>query len=751
MTSIRIPFESYAAQVAQNYNSNSNFSQNGPSIAIDPTYDENNKSQFQFQPQITTFAINSVDEDEDPEEKMHSPRTPYGSVPDSIANNKKFKFNNNNTTTNTLYPPKLEIIQRTISASSFESTRSSSFEQDSSLGYAPTLSATSSITRCDLKPFYSSSSPETSPCHTPKAYKLSLNLRDRDRDHDHDHKMRMAMDDNDAVEEKCIYMEKNAREQNIEAIHKALMEVKTKKQNGFVLYKHGLATYSASNSGSNTAGTATPNSIGALSRSSSCGSVGSAETRSVCSFDDHAIDDHDLESLNLNEFVNNVSVSSGASTPVAVDMYQVVGVVSGGVMSEDEMETPVPATSDKLLSPEGEGDEGKSPFDFDIGRNGFGLAKISEDVEHETMVTPNTNLTECKTEINSYDLLEEDVSEDDEPLPSEQRDCVGDKCMELEDEIILKGSCFQSSRILFLDVDGVLLSTKEQATLGKGENIKFNDDVTSLMIKLCRETECDIVISSTWQFHTESHLPYLIAYLVACGWRRNKIHTLLDLLPNHANDGIDYGREWYEQSPYCRCRARGIQKIVQLYGNYITRWCCLDDLPLHSVKLVCIPNKEDIKYVVERVSCAYFKPFTWRQNESVQLMPEIKYAVKYALTSLPNCIFSTQSYRFGYEYNQTMIYYQADAIAKLCKLTYEIKDNSTYQLILQNMMAVMQQYISANLSYQGDPYIAPYLIQTDQNTGVTVENIENTITLLTYQTPHITYEVNDMNPNFNSV
>ena len=65
----------------------------------------------------------------------------------------------------------------------------------------------------------------------------------------------------------------------------------------------------------------------------------------------------------------------------------------------------------------------------------------------------------------------------------------------LEEEILLKGSRLQSSHVLFLDVDGVLLSTQEQATLGKGAAIKSSDEVTALM-KLCRETDCDIVVSS---------------------------------------------------------------------------------------------------------------------------------------------------------------------------------------------------------------------------------------------------------------
>eukprot|EP01083_Nonionella_stella_P140382 430382_1 len=689
MTSVRIPFESYTAQMSQDYplNSNRNLCHQRRQNE-DEMMNSTNHKTFDFAPQITTFSINQVDENDDeyPEEKMHSPRTPYGSVPDRINNNNNNNNNENGGKSSSSMANYPNSMQRTISASSFESVQSysgnsMSCDHDTLMHYAPPLSATSSLTRGELKAAYSTStstSPGGSPCATPKSYK-KLRLRASTIDEEEETKEEEEPEE----EEKC-FGEQNERNEQIEAIHKALTELKTKKQNGFVLYKHGLATYSASNSGANTAGTATPNSIGALSRSSSYGSVGVV---SECCFDEE---------------------NQGKLTD----------------FSEDEMETPVPTST--TAAGAGGGDTAHSPFDFEaplpvFDANAFGLAQISEDIEDESMVTPNTDRTEEAVQV-----------------PPEM--------MHLEDEIQLKGSRFDSSRVLFLDVDGVLLSSQEQAQLGRGHNIKFNDDVTSLMCKLYRETECDIVVSSTWQFHTVSHLPYLIAYLEACGWPNHKIHTLLDLLPCHATDGINYGREWYEESPYCQARARGIQKIVSLYSNYITRWCCLDDLPLHSQKAVCVPNKDDIRQIVEQVSEAYFQTFSWRIKEKDKLMPDIKYCVQYALTSLPNCIFSSQSYRFGYEYNQTMIYYQADAIAKLCKLTYEIKDNATYQVILQNMMAVLTAYIGANLVYQGDPYIAPYLIQTNQETGITPENIDNAITLLTYPcTTAPGHQLNDAN------
>merc|ERR1719229_1963773 len=163
-----------------------------------------------------------------------------------------------------------------------------------------------------------------------------------------------------------------------------------------------------------------------MSRSSSGGSVING---SECSFDDNAIDDNDFESLGQNEFV-----SSGASTPIITDSLDVAVINQTSNIinySEDEMETPVPNSSDKLIDSHTlnniNNNQKDSPFDF-TGRNGFGLAQISEDVEHETIInTPNTAITaESKvtemtelTEINSFDI--EDVSdtsdeeEDDEP------------------------------------------------------------------------------------------------------------------------------------------------------------------------------------------------------------------------------------------------------------------------------------------------------------------------------------------------
>lgn len=179
------------------------------------------------------------------------------------------------------------------------------------------------------------------------------------------------------------------RSKSIEAIALALTAVKSKKQNGFAIYQRGLGTYSnGCNSGVNTNGSCTPISMSALSRESSCNSL--IGTGSECSYGDddkyhNDLDESDLQ--NSSEF----NVESGASTPFEPDPSMVTALSPSKInteFSEDEMETPVPTSTVTQ-------DDDTSPFDFEpiFGRNGFGLAQISEDAEQETIPTPNTNAT----------------------------------------------------------------------------------------------------------------------------------------------------------------------------------------------------------------------------------------------------------------------------------------------------------------------------------------------------------------------
>ena len=181
------------------------------------------------------------------------------------------------------------------------------------------------------------------------------------------------------------------RSKSIEAIALALNAVKSKKQNGFAIYKQGLGTYSnGCNSGVNTNGSCTPISMSALSRESSCNSL--LGPGSECSYGDDEKYHNDLDESDLQNESGFINVESGASTPFEPDPSIVTALSPSKInteFSEDEMETPVP-TSTHLTA-----EDDTSPFDFEpiFGRNGFGLAQISEDAEQETVPTPNTNAT----------------------------------------------------------------------------------------------------------------------------------------------------------------------------------------------------------------------------------------------------------------------------------------------------------------------------------------------------------------------
>jgi len=691
-------------------------------------------------------SVAQIDEEEIPEEKMHSPRTPIGSLPDPVKGNNgrselHFHFRAMTQSQQQCTMPTTNM-QRTISASSADTSisfdrHSGSLEQEPVMSYASSLSAGYSV---DMTPPHSA-------CATPKAYPFPSLQDEKEQQEDND----------DDYERKSGEPDRNS---NIQAIHEVLTKLTAGKlqpaqaaahgrARGFNIYKHGLGTYSNGyNSGVNTNGTATPASMEPLSRHSSCRSVGS--------------DDASFEEEDSSESVDVLEVDQLANAPVYVPSTATINLTTADV--DDELESPVPSDAEPSFV-------FRALPKFDV--NAFSLAKIAEDsvVEKEQLLTtPNTVVTiqsdssdKTATKTAVYDMIEtvssdeedeEDDDDDDEeedeededesvaPVPRSSVDVDEEAIwIDLEDEIASKAARLQSSRVLFLDVDGVLLSVKEQSKLSTGRGVDFNPHVTALMKKLCRETQCDVIVSSTWQFYEESHMPPLIAFLCDCGWRRNQIHTLLSLLPASKceRDPTVYGREWYEESPYCYCRARGIQKIVSLYASHISRWCCLDDLPLHSRKLVCVPKAQDVSTMVERLAQAYFSSLVWNgvtrgdnEAKNAKLMAEISYCVKYAITNLPNALFCTQSYRFGYESNRTMIYYQSDAIAKLIKLSYELSEGAAYQGMIQSLMAVICDYVDSHLVYQGDPYIAPYLVQTDQERGITEPNIENAITLLTY-------------------
>lgn len=159
---------------------------------------------------------------------------------------------------------------------------------------------------------------------------------------------------------------------------------------------------------------------------------------------------------------------------------------------------------------------------------------------------------------------------------------------------------------------------------------------------------------------------------------------------------------------------------------------------------VCIPKSEDLDVLVERLVDV------WRPCGREDLISSIRCCTKHAISKLSSSIFSTNCLRFGYEYGQVingqnMIYHQADAIWSLIggnvkSLDMKLAKNQMFSsfvcankaALVQNMIIVLNEYVSRNITFMGDPSICPYLIQTNQMTGITPANIENAITRLTY-------------------
>lgn len=290
-------------------------------------------------------------------------------------------------------------------------------------------------------------------------------------------------------------------------------------------------------------------------------------------------------------------------------------------------------------------------------------------------------------------------------------------------------SPFETNSVLFLDVDGVLLNIQEQKTqhpilhnlqqtqkTAKTLNLKFNNHIKH-MLQTIKQTNCDIVISSSWQFFTDIHLPYLYSFLEECGWNRTKnIHLLVDLL--------NINKQQYEECPYCKSRASNILRVVDEY--HIQRYAVFDDLPLASVKYVCIPK--DMCALIDKLAYTYFQSIVWRHTQREQIMPGVKEYIKYALT-LPNSLFSENSLRFGFEF-QSLGVYVCDAIARACPLTFEYDSKQVYAKIVSDLQRVLYVYCMENYDTMGNVAIDGHFIQTDARNGLSVDDVQRAVGML---------------------
>jgi hypothetical protein len=324
---------------------------------------------------------------------------------------------------------------------------------------------------------------------------------------------------------------------------------------------------------------------------------------------------------------------------------------------------------------------------------------------------------------------------------------------------------FQSHSVLFLDVDGVLLTAAQQKSqhpllmqqksdvngadvcqqikkrcetckaecggqcvcVWRRMGLTFDTNVKKLMTKLCECTQCDIIISSSWQFFPKVHLPYLYAFLEDCGWDRHRnIHILVELLK--------INKKTYEELPYCQSRGRYIEQVVRQYSSHIRRYAIFDDLPLNSPTYVCCPRSQHLPQLILTLALKYFQSIHWRHSQKEAVLPGIRQYIEYALT-LPNSLFSENSLRFGFDF-QALTVFVCDAIARACPLTFENGDPQIYTRIVSDLQVLIHAYCTQNLSIQGQPSLGINFIQTKADTAISEMDIEKAILLLSDDQQH---------------
>lgn len=132
-------------------------------------------------------------------------------------------------------------------------------------------------------------------------------------------------------------------------------------------------------------------------------------------------------------------------------------------------------------------------------------------------------------------------------------------------------------KILFLDHDGVIcLSTEWGSRFKNREGLdsyfdRFNDKAIAVLNEIIDETDCEIVISSDWRYH--SPLEQMQELYKIRGIRKSPIaYTRLDLDPTlfvgtYSNTEMEETRSW---------------EILDWVNSHqeITHWVAVDDLDL---------------------------------------------------------------------------------------------------------------------------------------------------------------------------
>jgi hypothetical protein len=115
-------------------------------------------------------------------------------------------------------------------------------------------------------------------------------------------------------------------------------------------------------------------------------------------------------------------------------------------------------------------------------------------------------------------------------------------------------------KVIFLDIDGVLCTTKAHLAYSTQLLMRHYDPVsTRLLARLCRETGAELVLSSTWRISFD--LCHMNALLMNAGF-----------------DDVPWHQAWRTPKMYDESRGHEIEAWLDNHGKVTPpRYCILDD------------------------------------------------------------------------------------------------------------------------------------------------------------------------------
>jgi hypothetical protein len=140
-------------------------------------------------------------------------------------------------------------------------------------------------------------------------------------------------------------------------------------------------------------------------------------------------------------------------------------------------------------------------------------------------------------------------------------------------------------KVLFLDHDGVICLASEWGSRFKNQEgldshfDRFNDKAVDVLNEVIDETDCEIVVSSDWKYH--SALETMQEIYRIRGIKKAPIDYTSQVLDN---SDIPEGFTWIRHEDLEQTRSLEIKKWLREHPE-VTAWCSVDDLHMGIERL----------------------------------------------------------------------------------------------------------------------------------------------------------------------